>query len=79
MNFFNAMVQKFMVEKSGVEKSFNVIARWNFNPKLFNQELLNPMDEKSGVEKFMVEKSGLKGPGLKLGVEKCEVEMSFNR
>ena len=30
------------------------------------------------VEKLTVEKSGLKGPGLKLGVEKSRVEMSFN-
>ena len=33
------------------------------------------MVEKSGVEKFIVEKSG--GPGLKHGVEKSGVEMSF--
>ena len=37
------------------------------------------MFEKSGVEKFMGESLGLKGPGLKLGVEKSGVEMSFNR
>ena len=36
------------------------------------------MVEKSGIEKFMVEKSGVEEPGLKLGVEKCGVEMSFN-
>ena len=37
------------------------------------------MVEKSGVEKFLSKSLGLKGPGLKLGVEKSEVEMSFNR
>ena len=37
------------------------------------------MVEKSGVEKFMVEKSVEKGPGLKLGVDKSRVEMSFNQ
>ena len=45
------------------------------------------MVEMSEVEKFLVEKSmaikfllalGLKCPGLKLGVEKSWVEMSFN-
>jgi hypothetical protein len=61
------MVQKFMVEKSRVGKF---------------------MVQKSGVEKFLVKKSGvgkfmlknlgLKGPGLKVGVEKSRVEMSFN-
>ena len=35
--------------------------------------------EKSWVGKFMVEKSGMKGLGLKLGVEKSRVEMPFNR
>ena len=34
--------------------------------------------EKSGVGKFMVEKSGMEGLGLKLGVKKSRVEMSFN-
>ena len=34
--------------------------------------------EKTGVGKFTVEKSWLKGLGLKLGVEKSGVEMSFN-
>ena len=33
---------------------------------------------KSGVGKFMVESTRLKGLGLKLGVEKSGVEMSFN-
>ena len=33
------------------------------------------MVEKSGVEKFIVERS----PGLKQGVEKSGVEMSFNQ
>ena len=60
------MVQKFMVEKSGVEKF---------------------MVEKSGVEKFLfalglkrswLKSPGLKGLGLKLGVEKSGVDMSFN-
>ena len=46
------------------------------------------MVEMSGVKKFMVEKSGvekfllalgLNCLGLKLGVEKSRVEMSFNR
>ena len=58
-----------------------------FIPRLFNHEFLNHrveknMVENSRVEKFMVEKSGverLKGWGLKLGVEKSRVEMSFNR
>ena len=36
------------------------------------------MVEKSGVGKFIVEKSGMKGLGLKLGIEKSGVEMSFN-
>ena len=35
------------------------------------------MVEKSGVEKFLFV-LGLKGLGLKLGVEKSGVEMSFN-
>jgi hypothetical protein len=51
-----------------------------FHPGLFNHEFLN-----HGVEKFLFEKSGvemsLKGPGLKLRVEKSgvEIEMSFNQ
>jgi hypothetical protein len=56
-----------MVEKSGVEKSFNLPERWHFNPGLFNHELFSPM-----VQKFMVEKSGVK----KLMVEKSGVEWS---
>ena len=45
------------------------------------------MDEKSGVEKFLfalglksswLKSPGFKGLGLKLGVEKSGVEMSFN-
>ena len=45
------------------------------------------MDEKSGVEKFLfalglksswLKNPGLKGLGLKVGVEKSRVEMSFN-
>ena len=51
-----------MIEKSGVEK--------------FMVEKSGV--EKSGVGKFMVESPGLKGLGLKLGVEKSGVEMSFN-
>ena len=35
--------------------------------------------EKSGVGKFMVKSPGLKGLGLKLGVVKSGVEMSFNQ
>ena len=37
------------------------------------------MFEKSGLEKFMVEKSGVKGQGLNLKVEMSGVEMAFNR
>ena len=36
------------------------------------------MVEMSGVGKIMVEKSGVEGPGLKLGFEKHRIEMSFN-
>ena len=35
------------------------------------------MFENSGVEKFMVEKSGVKVPGLRLGVENSGVEISL--
>ena len=35
--------------------------------------------EKSEVEKFIVAKSGFKGLGSKLGVEKSRVDMSFNQ
>ena len=65
------MVEKFMIKKSGIERS---------------------RVEKSGVEMSWVEKfinswlksrgltkSLLKSPGLKLGVEKFGVEMSFNQ
>ena len=57
------MVEKSEVEKSGVGK-FMVEKSWV---------------GKSGVGKFMVESPGLKGLGLKFGVEKSGVEMSFNR
>ena len=36
------------------------------------------MVEKSGDEKFTIKKYGLIGWGLKLGVKKSGVEMSFN-
>ena len=36
------------------------------------------MVEKSGVESSWLKSLALKGPGLKLGVEKSGVEMSFN-
>jgi hypothetical protein len=36
MNFWTVWLKKFMVEKSGVELSFNLIERWHFNPGLFN-------------------------------------------
>ena len=55
---------KLVVEKSGVEMSFN----------LKNSRLKSP-----GLESSWLKNIGLKGQGLKLGVEKSGVEMSFNR
>ena len=57
-------VEKFMLEKSGVEMSSFYKVKGHFNPSLFNHEFFNPMVqkfmvEKSGVEKFMVENSGV--------------------
>ena len=67
--FLNHGIEKFMVEKSGVEMSFNILERWHFNSRLLNHELFNPMVQKFMVENFSVEKSG---------VERSGVEMSFN-
>ena len=81
-------VEKFMVEKSGVEKSLNLLERWQFNsrlfnPRLFNRELFNPMVqkfmvEKFGVVKYMVEKSGVERSVIEALGWKVQVEMSFN-
>ena len=56
--------KKFMVGKSVVEMSLNLLERWNFNPELFNPTVQKFMVEKSGVDKFMV----------KSGVERSRVE-----
>ena len=62
--FFNHWVEKFMVEKSVVEMSFNLLERWHFNPGLFNPRLFNHDFFNPMVQKFMVQKS--------------KVDMSFN-
>ena len=78
-DFLNHGLKKFMVGKSGAEKSWVEMSslqkvKGQFNPRPLNHELFNLtvqkfMVEKSRVEKFMVEKSG---------VEKSGVEISFN-
>ena len=68
----NPGVQKFTVEKSRVEMSFSLLEIF-FKPRVFNNPMVQKyMVEMSRVDNFMV------GPGLKLGVEKFGVEMSFN-
>ena len=42
--FLNHGVKKFMVEKSGVEMTFNLLERWYFNPGLFNHKPNNASD-----------------------------------
>ena len=58
-----------MVEKSGVEKSFNLLESF----ELFNPMVQKYMVEKSGVEKSRIERSGVEALG-----EKSWVEMSFH-
>ena len=59
------MVEKFKVEKSGVDMSFKLIVKGYLNPGLFN-----PMVQKFMVEKFMIEKSGVENHNLPLFKER---------
>ena len=70
--FFDHGVEKFMIGKSGVKMSFNLLERWHFNPgvfnsRIFNHELFNPMVKKfmvQGWKVHMVEKSGVESSGV---------------
>ena len=81
------MVQVFdrLLEFYSVYQPENLLPIWRiFSKKLHfvGWRLLNPKlsNPKSGVEKFMVEKSGAEESGVgKFKVEKSGIEMSFNR
>jgi hypothetical protein len=49
-----------------------------FNNRLFNHELLNPIDRGLGLRSSWLKCLGLRSPGLKLGVENSGVVMPFN-
>ena len=50
-----------------------------FNHELFDQELLGMIFSTMNFSTPWLNRLGLKGPGLKLGVKKSGVEMSFNQ
>jgi hypothetical protein len=60
---FNCKLQKLMVEKSGVERSFLYKVKGQFNPGLLNP-VVQKFIEKSRVEKFMIEKSWVERSGV---------------
>ena len=75
-----------MVEKSRVEMSSHYDLRGYFKPGLFNHEVFKPglfnprlaLFKNPGLKSLGLESPRLKNTGLKLGVEKSGVEMSFN-
>ena len=67
--FLNYGVEKFMVEKAGIEMSFNLIERWYFNPGLFKHEFLIHWVEKFKVQGWSM---GLKSPGWRCPSTFCQ-------